>query len=89
MLSQADKLVLLKSVMEAVAIYHMSSDMLHKSVLDKIQSRCVQSKQEVNMFCQMGDYFTIQTGRGFRGLKFSDLKLSHDAKKCLENCFTE
>ena len=42
LLSPAGKVVLLKSVIESLAIYHMSTTLIHKSVLDKIQSRCVQ-----------------------------------------------
>lgn len=41
-LSPSGKLVLLKAVLEAVLIYHMSTTLIHKSVLQKIQSRCVQ-----------------------------------------------
>lgn len=35
-------MVLLKSVLESLAIYHMSTTLIHKTVLDKNQSRCVQ-----------------------------------------------
>ena len=37
LLLPAGKFVLLKSVIESLAIYHMSTTLIHKSVLDKIQ----------------------------------------------------
>lgn len=42
LLSPAGKIILIKSVMEVLAIYHMSTTAIHKSVLDQIQSKCVQ-----------------------------------------------
>lgn len=42
LLSPAGKIVLLKSVIEAVALYRMSTTLIQKSILDKIQSKCIQ-----------------------------------------------
>lgn len=42
LLSPAGKLVLIKSVLESLLVYQMSSTLIHKSVLEKIQSRCLQ-----------------------------------------------
>lgn len=41
-LSPTEKIILLKSVMEAVLIYQMSTTFMYKSVMDKIQSKFVQ-----------------------------------------------
>lgn len=54
LLSPAGKIVLLKSVIEAISLYHMSTALVHKSVLDKIQSRCTQffwGKANKNSIC--------------------------------------
>lgn len=42
LLSPAGKLVLLKSVIESLTIYHMSTTLLHNSMLEKIKSKCIQ-----------------------------------------------
>lgn len=42
LLTPAGKVILLKSVLEAIATYQMSTTMLHDSILSKMQSRCLQ-----------------------------------------------
>lgn len=69
----AGKLALIKSVLESHPMYHMSSTPIHKSVLDKIQSKCVQffwGKTETRLICLVRwDKLTRPKSDGGLGLR--------------------
>lgn len=81
LLSPAGKIVLLKSVIEAIGIYHMSTTPIHKSVLEKIQSKCVQfflGKQNKRSICFVKwDRLTTPKSEGGLGLRNLHCSTNH------------
>lgn len=73
LLSPAGKMVLLKSVLESLSIYPMSTTLIHKSVLDRIRSKCVQffwGKGEKKAVCFVKwDFLTCPKAEGGLGLR--------------------